>query len=240
MTIKKNSIKQIVILAGGLATRLYPVTKTIPKSMVEINGRPFFEYQIDLCKKNGVSEIVLCVGHLWEQIRDYFGDGKRFGVKIIYSVENERLDTGGALKNAFPYLDNEFFVTYGDSYLDIDWQALSHFYKKSRAEGLMSVLQYDWKLCHSQVLIENGYIKEFSKGNPRPEAKFMEYGVNILKKNIINKIPEKKFPLGHYFNLLVKKGGLIAYETTYRFYEIGCHEGKETFEKYISIITKNF
>ncbi len=237
---KKNNIKQIAILAGGLSTRLYPITKKIPKSMVKINGRPFFEYQIDLCKKNGIEEIVLCVGHLWEQIRNHFGDGSRFGIKIIYSVENERLDTGGALKNALPHLDERFFVMYGDSYLDVDWQEIADFHEKSDALGLMTTYQNNWQIEPSRVLLTpNGYVAEFNKENPRPEMKFLEYGLNILPKFIINKIAEKSFPISRYFDLFIEKKQLISFESKKRFYEIGCREGKEAFKKYISKNNKN-
>lgn len=223
---KKESIKQIVILAGGLATRLYPITHKIPKSMVSIHGKPFLEYQIDLCKKNGIEEIVLCVGHLWEQIREYFGDGKKFGVKITYSVENEKLDTGGAIKNALPHLDEKFFVMYGDSFLDIDWEKIAEFHAKSKAEGLMTVYKNNWKLEPSRVLLDDaGYIKEYNKENPRREMKYMEYGLNILPKKIIDKVREKSFPISRYFDILMDKRQLISYESRKRFYEIGCHEG---------------
>lgn len=228
-------IKQIVILAGGLATRLYPITEKIPKSIVEINGRPFLEYQIDLCKKNGIEEIILCVGHLWEQVKDYFGDGSKFGVKITYSVENERLDTGGALKNALSYLDEQFFVMYGDSYLPIDWQKAADFYKKSGILGLMTVYKNNHRLAPSQLMInKKGFITEFTKKDFRPEMEYIEYGLNIFPRSIIDQIPEKSFPIGNYFNLLIEKKQLISYESPVRFYEVGCPEGLKTFEKYLA------
>ncbi|OGI27385.1 MAG: hypothetical protein A2359_01075 [Candidatus Moranbacteria bacterium RIFOXYB1_FULL_43_19] len=232
---KKKGIRQIVILAGGYATRLHPITIKIPKSMVEINGRPFFEYQVELCKKNGIEEIILCVGHLWEQIRDHFGDGNQFGIKIVYSVENEKLDTGGAIKNALPHLDEKFFVMYGDSFLDIDWKKIAEFYARSKAEGLMTVYKNNWKLEPSRVLLDDmGYAKEYNKENPRREMKYMEYGLNILPKKIIGKVREKSFPISRYFDILMDKRQLISCESKKRFYEIGCREGKETFKKYIS------
>lgn len=224
-------MNQIVILAGGLATRLHPITKTIPKSMVSIKSKPFLEHQIELCKKNGFGKIVLCVGHLWEQMEEYFRDGKKFGVNIIYSVENERLDTGGALKNALPYLDKEFFVLYGDSYLPIDWQEVYRHYKKIGAEGLMSVYENDWEIEPSKILLQDGFIKEFNKENPRPEMKFTEYGLNILRKDLLPQITKKSFPIGEYFQILIKKNHLAAYVAKQRFYEIGCHEGLEEISK---------
>jgi N-acetyl-alpha-D-muramate 1-phosphate uridylyltransferase len=222
-------VKQIVILAGGQATRLYPITKKIPKSMVLINKKPFLEYQLGLCKKNRITDVVLCVGHLWEKIFEYFGDGKKFGVNIKYSVEKERLDTGGALKNAFPYLDDEFFVMYGDSYLTIDWQEVFSHYKKMKAEGLMVVYENNWSIEPSQVLLNEGGSKviEYDKEKPRPEMKFMEYGLNIFRKKLMTEVPEKIFPISRYFDILIKRDQLSAYISKERFYEIGSHGGLE-------------
>lgn len=225
-------MNQIVILAGGLATRLHPITKKIPKSMVLINEKPFLEYQIKLCKKNNICKIVMCVGHLWEQIEEYFGNGKKFGVEIIYSVENERLDTGGALKNASPYLDEEFFVMYGDSYLPANWQKIYRHFKKTGSEGLMSVYENNWEIEPSKILLDNaGFIKEFNKENPRPEMKYTEYGLNILKRKLLPQISEKSFPISKYFEILIKKRQLAAYVIKQRFYEIGCYEGLEEIKK---------
>jgi N-acetyl-alpha-D-muramate 1-phosphate uridylyltransferase len=231
---KSEKIKQAVILAGGLATRLHPITQKIPKAMVSIKGRPFFEYELELCKKNGIQEIVLCVGHLSDQIKKHFGNGKKFGVNIIYSDEKKKLDTGGALKKAFPYLDKEFLVTYGDSYLDIDWQEAYRFYKKSKAKGLMTVFKNNRKIVPSTTLIDKkGYVLEFDKENPRPEMCYMEYGINIFCKDVAKKVPKEVFPLGDYFNLLAKDKQLISLETEVMFYDMGTPEGIEKLSKII-------
>lgn len=228
-------IRQIVILAGGLATRLRPITEKIPKSMVEVCGRPFLEHQIALCKKNGVKEIVLCVGHLWQQIRDYFGDGSRFGVKIIYSVENERLDTGGALKNALPYLDEEFFVMYGDSYLTADWQSASRVFKEYGDGGLMTVFRNDGSLgVPSQIIVKGNRVIEFTKTDFNPEMKFVEYGLNIFGRNTIAQISESSFTISRYFDLLIDKKQLLSYESPKRYYEMGCPEGLAELEQFLS------
>jgi len=225
-------MKQAVIISGGFGTRLYPITKKVPKILVEISGKPFIDYLIPLCKKNGIEEIVFCVGHLWEQVRDYVGDGKKFGIKAYYSVEDKKLDTGGAIKKALPYLDKEFLVTYGDSFLDIDWQDVANAFKKSPAKGIMSVYENNWRLVPSTIIIDKeGYIKEFNKENPRPEMTHMEYGINIFSKDIIDKIPKEVFPLGDYFNYLAKDSNLLSYPTTRMFYDIGTPEGIKKFQK---------
>jgi NDP-sugar pyrophosphorylase family protein len=228
-------IRQIVILAGGLATRLRPITEKIPKSLVLVASKPFLEHQIALCKKNGVDEIILCVGHLWEQIRDYFDDGSRFGVKIIYSVENERLDTGGALKNALPYLNEEFFVLYGDSFLTVDWQAAARIFKEYGDGGLMTVFRNDGTLgVPSQITVKGSRVIEFTKTDFNPEMKFVEYGLNILGRDTISQISEKSYPISQYFDLLIARKQLLSYESPKRFYEIGCLEGLAELEEFLS------
>ena len=112
---------QVVILAGGLATRLGDLTKNRPKSLVEIQGKPFLAYQLELLKNDGITDIVLCTGHLGTQIEETFGDGSNYGMHIRYSRENKTAGYAGALKNAGPLLNDIFTVMYGDSYLFPDF-----------------------------------------------------------------------------------------------------------------------
>ena len=108
---------QVAIIAGGLATRLGELTKSRPKSLVEVNNKPFLAYQLEILKAQGIVDVVLCLGHLVEQIQDVFGNGSKYGVHISYSLENRPLGTAGALKYASPLLAGNFVVMYGDSYL---------------------------------------------------------------------------------------------------------------------------
>ena len=126
---------QVAILAGGLGTRLYPLTEPVPKSMLLIEEKPFLQYQLELLAVHGVCKVVLCVGHLGEQIRDYFGAGSRFGMHIVYSDEKERaLGTAGALKFAEDLLADQFFVLFGDSYLMLDYAAIWGYFKQHKQE----------------------------------------------------------------------------------------------------------
>src|SRR4051794_24155281 len=105
----------IVILAGGLATRLRPLTEKIPKSLVEVAGRPFLEHQIGLLRQNDITEVFLCIGYLGEMIEELFGNGRQFGIRIDYSYDGAKLlGTGGAIKKLLPRLPEDFFVLYGD------------------------------------------------------------------------------------------------------------------------------
>src|SRR5687767_15508520 len=115
----------VALLAGGLATRLRPITATTPKALVEVAGRPFIEHQLALLRRNGIRRVVLCLGYLGEQIQALLGDGAAHGVELDYSFDGEQLlGTGGALRRAAPLLGQVFWVLYGDSYLDIDYCAV--------------------------------------------------------------------------------------------------------------------
>ena len=225
---------QMVVLAGGLATRLEPLIQKIPKSMLLIHGKPFLEYQLDLLKQKGILDIVLCIGHLGQQIRDYFKDGKEFGVQIRYSEEKERLlGTGGALKKAQNLLEPEFFVMYGDSYLPIDYFKVFSYFKKFNKSGLVVVYKNFNRYDKSNVILENNLIKVYDKKKREKDMIYIDAGVSILKKEVFDIIPENQFvSLERVFQDLIKRKELLAFETEERFYEIGSIAGLKEFKNY--------
>ena len=124
-------IDSIVILAGGLATRLRPITSTIPKSLLEINGKPFIDYQLELLRKQNITNVIICAGFMGEEIRKYVGDGDKYGLKISYSFDGDKLlGTGGAIKKVLNLVKGAFFVMYGDSYLNIDFNPINQYFNK--------------------------------------------------------------------------------------------------------------
>jgi NDP-sugar pyrophosphorylase family protein len=227
---------QIVILAGGRATRLYPITKTIPKSMVEIQGKPFFKYQLELLKKNKIYDIVMCVGTFADQIIEYFGDGKDFGVSIKYSIEKPEklLGTAGAIKNAERLLDESFFVMYGDSYLPVDFAKISNEFSKRHKAGLMTVYENDGKFDKSNVAISNGIVTIYDKSGKFKDLRYIDYGLLVLEKKTIDSISSNEFVnLESILGKMIEKKELAAYEVNQRFYEIGSMSGIKDFEKYL-------
>jgi NDP-sugar pyrophosphorylase family protein len=155
-------ISTTVILAGGYATRLYPVTKTIPKAMLQVAGKPFINHQLMLLKKNGISRVVICSGYLSKQIEDYVGNGSEFGLTIKYSTDGEKLlGTGGAIKKALPLLEDKFFVIYGDAYLDIDLKQVSEFFLRRNKKGLMTVFHNMYKWNTSNVVFVDGEVVKY-------------------------------------------------------------------------------
>lgn len=227
---------QCVILAGGLATRLRPLTEKIPKSMVPIDGKPFLQYQLDLLQKNDVKDVLLCVGYLGRQIEEYFGDGSQFNVNIRYSFEAQHLlGTGGALRNAIDLLEDRFFVLYGDSWLNIDYKNV---YKKALLSGSPAVLviyknQSRWD--KSNVVIKDGFVTVYNKNHLTPEMQYIDYGLSVLSKSIVlERIPAGVFyDLAETYKTLACEGKLAACEVFKRFYETGSMRGLKEFSELV-------
>jgi len=231
---------QIVVLCGGKATRLYPLTKKIPKSMIKFERKPFLEHQLDLFKKNRIFDIVLCVGYKAEQIKKYFGNGKNFGVEIKYSSDKKKLlSTGGALKKAENLLEDSFLVMWGDSYLPFNFQKAIKFFKKFDKFGAMTVFKNLNKYEPSNVEVEKNLVKSYSKKRKTKKMKYIDYGVSIFKKEALKFIPKNKvYDLTKLQQTLIKKKQLLAYPAEKRFYQIGSPDGLEEFKNYIKRKTK--
>ena len=226
---------QVAILAGGLAIRLYPLTQPVPKSMVLIEEKPFLQYQLELLAAHGVCSVVLCIGHLGEQIRDYFGDGSRFGVQIVYSDEKERaLGTAGALKFAEDALADQFFVLFGDSYLMLDYAGIWDRFNRYDKLGLMVVYRNQGRYDTSDVLVEDGLVTAYDKASPLPGMVYINEGLSVVRKAALNLIPpEQPMSLQAFFGRLIEQRQLLALETQQRFYEIGSFAGLEEFRQLV-------
>ncbi len=231
---------QAVILCGGLATRLRPLTEKIPKSMIEIGGKPFLEYQLDLLKKNKIFEVVLCIGYKGEKIKKYFKGGEGFGVKIKYSSDGKKLlGTGGALKKAEKLLKDPFLVMYGDSYLPFNFQKAIDFFQKNNKLGLMAVYKNENRYEPSNVEVQGILVKAYSKKRKTKKMKYIDYGLSIFKKEVLKYIPKNQFyDLSKLHQLLIKKRQLLAFKVKRRFYQIGTPQGLEEFKKNYKKLTK--
>lgn len=216
----------VAILAGGLATRMHPVTQTIPKSLIEVAGRPFIEHQLELLRAEGVKNVVLCVGHLGEMIEAHVGDGSRFGLSVRYSFDGERLlGTGGALRRALPLLGHDFFVLYGDSYLEIAYVSVQMAYRDSGKPALMTVFRNEGQWDTSNVLFDGTEIIRYDKRHPTSDMKFIDYGLGILNSDLLEANANEAFDLSDIYAALAGEGRLAGFEATKRFYEIGTPSG---------------
>jgi NDP-sugar pyrophosphorylase family protein len=224
----------VALLAGGLATRLRPITETIPKAMVEVAGRPFIDHQLALLRRNGVRRVVLCLGYLGEQIEQYLGPTAH-GLELRYSYDGERLlGTGGALRRALPLLGEVFWVVYGDSYLDIDYPAVLRHFADSTEPALMTVLCNEGRWDRSNVLFRGGRLLCYSKRSPTPDMTHIDYGVALLRAEVIASLPaDAPCDLADLYAGLVAAGRMVGHEVTQRFYEIGSHRGLAETQEYL-------
>ena len=217
----------VAILAGGMATRLRPITEKIPKLLVEVAGEPFFSHQIRLLKSAGLTRIVLCVGYLGDMIVQQYGDGSAWGVKIDYAFDGPKLlGTGGALIAALPKLGEAFYVLYGDSYLPVDYHAVGDFFLRSGRLGLMTVYENHGRYDASNVWFENGEINLYDKKNKVPQMHHIDYGLGVFRASAFDGFPrDAVVDLAEVQKSLVARQQLAGYEIKERFYEIGSHEG---------------
>ena len=224
---------QTIIIVGGLATRLRPITEKIPKALIKINGIPFIDFQLNYLKKQGITSVVLCTGFLADQIVDFVGDGSRYGLKIDYSNDGEKLlGTGGAVKNAASYLNDDFFVLYGDSFLPIEFNPVYKKFKLNKLPALMTILKNNNQWDKSNVIFDGKQIKIYDKKNYTDQMNYIDYGLSICKKDVFTKMTYNIFDLAEVFTSLSKENRLDFYEVYQRFYEIGSQQGIEDFSSF--------
>jgi NDP-sugar pyrophosphorylase family protein len=226
---------QVVILAGGLGTRLGPLTQQMPKPMVRVAGIPYLEHQLRLLARQELREIVLLTAYLGEQIEAYFGDGDSLGLSIRYSREPLPLGTGGALRLAGPLLEDTFLVIYGDSYLPVSYADVFRSLSSSAALGAL-VLYHDptgeTDVPGNVALSKEGLVTRYDKVAVfDPELKYTEAGVLALRRPVIDLIPAGRVSLEReIFPVLIQRQALMGLPTRQRFYDIGTPERLKAIE----------
>ena len=225
----------VAILAGGLATRLRPITSTIPKSMVMVAGRAFIAWQLDYLCQQGVTHVTICTGYLGEQIEAFIGDGAAYGLHVNYSYDGpELLGTGGALKKALPLLGDAFFVFYGDSYLPINFREVAADFQRQGKPALMTVIKNNNQWDKSNVLFDNGLLIEYNKLNPKPDMAYIDYGLGLISSVVLSDHSgSEPFDLADIYYQLSIQGELAGYEVFERFYEVGSHSGLKEAADYL-------
>jgi NDP-sugar pyrophosphorylase family protein len=217
----------VAILAGGLATRLRPLTEKVPKVLLPVAGKPFLAHQLELLREQGITRAVLCLGHLGERVVQEFGDGRDFGLRLDYSFDGPvLLGTGGALQRALPKLGARFFVLYGDSYLTTAFRPIAQFFERSGKRGLMTVYRNEGLYDTSNVVFAEGQIRVYDKKVRRPEMRHIDYGLSLFRPEAFaGRAEGEKFDLAELMAQLVREKQLAGYEVPERFYEIGSPAG---------------
>jgi len=218
----------VAILAGGLATRLLPVTRSIPKAPVDVAGEPFIMHQLDLLRDNGVTRVVVCVGHLGEMIQAAVSRRESApGLEVEFAFDGPQLlGTAGALRQARPLLGETFFVMYGDSYLPCNFRDVQRAFVASGKQALMTVYRNDGRWDTSNVEFGEGQIIAYSKTAVSACMRHIDYGLGVLSGRALQAVPlDGPADLAQLYQLLLERGELAGYEVTRRFYEIGSPDG---------------
>ncbi len=230
--------KQAVVLAGGLATRMRPQTLTVPKSMLEVAGRPFVDWQLERLAACGFDDVVMCVAHLAEQIEAHVGDGARYGVRVRWAHEGEKLlGTAGAIRATLELLEPRFLVTYGDSYLPFDYaEPLRMLEEHDDCDGVMSIYKNDGQWDSSNVVADASrtWVARYEKGQTDPAFDHIDYGATALRRGVIAALP-----LGEPHGLdaiqrdMARRKRLRACMARDRFFEIGSPEGLAELDRHL-------
>jgi NDP-sugar pyrophosphorylase family protein len=223
----------VCILAGGLGTRLGTRTRTTPKPLIEVAGRPFLFHQLDLLKQYGAWRIVLCVGHLGRLVEDAVGDGDAFGLEVRYSYDGPSvIGTAAAVRQALPDLGPEFMILYGDTYLRIDYQDVAQTFRASGLPALMTVLRNAGQWGQSNAGFD-GRIVRYDKHTPTAEMEWIDYGLSVVSASVFELVPSDETDLARIFTLLSERELVAGYAATQRFYEIGTPAALEETEAFL-------
>ncbi len=221
------SLYPLIILAGGLATRLYPITEKIPKALVNVGGEPFIAHQLRLLYTRGIRRVIVSAWYRGDMICDYIGDGSDFEMQVSYVFDGkEPLGTGGAILHALPLLSGSFFVLYGDSYLPCNYGDIQLKFEESKLPALMTVYRNKGKWDSSNVEMVDEKIVRYDKIDPSPAMQFIDYGLGVFRPDVFQPMRDGEyFDLADIYRDLARENRLAAYLASERFYEIGSHEG---------------
>jgi NDP-sugar pyrophosphorylase family protein len=230
-----TGLPPIVVLAGGLARRMRPLTETVPKSMLAVAGEPFIAHQLRLFKRQGLSRVVLCLGHLGDAVQDFVGDGSAFDLSVSFSFDGEELlGTGGALKKAATLLGDVFWVIYGDSYLDLDLPPIWASFQSGGRPALMTVCRNEDRWDKSNVLFRDGRIVAYEKKSADSAMKHIDYGLLLLHHQVLDAVPAgETTDLADVVSALVRQDAVTGFEVRERFYEIGSQRGLRETDEHI-------
>jgi NDP-sugar pyrophosphorylase family protein len=229
------SMLPVAVLAGGLARRMRPATEQVPKALLRVAGRPFVHWQLELLARQGITDVVLCVGFLGCHIQAAVGDGSEFGLSVRYSFDGDtQLGTGGALRHALPLLGPAFFVLYGDSYLTCSFAEVQTAFEASGSHALMTVYRNENRWQRSNVLYREGRVIDYDKRAPRGDMVHIDYGLAVLSSQALRgRADGTVFDLADLYHELASLGELAGFHVDERFHEIGSSLGLHETERFL-------
>ena len=216
----------VAILAGGLGTRLGKKALNKAKVLIDVAGKPFISRQLNYLSDQGIKDIVICIGHLGNQIKNYIGNGSKYNLNVSYSDDSDQLlGTGGSIKKACQILGEHFFILYGDSFLPVNFSLVEKAYFQEKKPALMTVLKNKGRWDKSNAYFKDKCVK-YNKKKPQKNMDYIDYGLNIVRNSIFSDFPSNEvFDLADVFENLSNKSLLAGFEIYDRFYEIGSING---------------
>lgn len=235
----RGATVQCVILAGGLGTRMYPATRTLPKTLLPVAGLPFAHYQLTWMRAHGVTDVVYCIGHLGDAVRDAIGDGAAWGLRARYVDEGDALrGTAGALRRArdLGALEESFLVCYGDSFLRIDFASVLADLARRAEPAVMTVYRNEGRWDASNARVVGRRVDLYRKQSPQtdPSLDHIDYGLAALRASVLDEVPaEGASDLATLYHRLSVEGRLGAYPAAERFFEVGSPGGLADFSRWV-------
>lgn len=222
----KKMRPKILIIAGGLAKRMLPVTEEIPKCMIDVGGKPLIQHQIEFFSGSGYKDFVFCLGHLAQKVKDYFGNGEKLGVRIEYSVEEKTMGTAGSAKLAEGKAGDRCIIFYGDNLTSMDFDRLLEFHKSKGSDFTIVMRKLSGKNASSIIKLEEEKVKEFIEHPSEMDygdENYVNNGIYMMEKKVFSEIPESEFDFGHDLipKLLEKGYNVCGYPTEEYFRELG-------------------
>jgi NDP-sugar pyrophosphorylase family protein len=233
---------QCVILAGGLGTRMRPLTSRVPKALIPVGDTPFAHYQLTWLANHGVAEVVYSIAVLGDMIRDFVGNGRRWGLSVSYVEDGKELvGTAGALRRVYDagLLHDSFLVLYGDSFLPFDFRQLTQAFERQTRPAMMAVYRNQGRYDTGNVQYADGVVRLYRKGGPgatQPDMNYIDYGVSVLRRVIIvdHVAAGDTKDLADIYHRLSVESRLAGWEVGERFYEVGSPAGLRDFEGWVA------
>ncbi len=224
----------VFLLAGGAGTRIASMYAGTPKCLIDIHGKPFLSYVLENIKRFGFNRVVILAGHLSQPIIDYAGDGASFGLNIQYSLDGAQLlGTGGAIRKALPFAEDDFVVSYADSYLDYDWSPIVDHYFRSGSQSLVSIYKNDDATDKSNIIFKDGKIVSYCKKNQTPDHNYIDWGVSVFSKKTFTQCPENSWDLSNYLLDRIAQNALDGFAVPQKYFEIGTPHALEAFRRHM-------
>lgn len=218
--------RQAVILAGGRGTRMLPYTQTLPKTMIEFHGKPFLQYMIEMLCEQGFDRYLLLLGYLPEVIQNHFGDGRRWGVHIDYSVSDADTLTSRRVQLAQHLIDSNFLLMYCDNYWPMQMDKMWDKFIAAEVPAMITVYSNKDQFSRDSVVVgDDGFVKVFDRARKAPGLRGVEISYAILAREVLELLPQQEMLIEEaLYPHLAQQGRLAAYVTDHRYYSVGSIE----------------